>query len=637
MSTHTPVKIYAIFHLNLAFSSIDVDAHADVISRCYWPLLDIIEQENIPLGIELTAYTLECVQSIDPAWVEKLKTLLSKNKCEVLASGDSQIIGPLIPAKLNTHNLLLGQKSYLALLGVAPTVAYINEQAVSSGLLDIYLDCGFEAVVVEWDNPFSHNPDWPAERLCRPQSLRTASNRKIKVIWNNAIAFQKLQRYAHGELILNDYLKYLDKAIKPTTQVFSIYGSDAEVFDYRPGRYKSEASQNTESKEWRRLSDVFTTLKHSDKYNWCLPRETLSQWKENNALSISTASHPISVKKQTKYNITRWGLSGRNDLYFNSYCHSQLKNYSNQDTSDEDWKQLCRYWASDLRTHITTTRYSNLISRIGQHDELPTENNAGDAFTLEYDSDRKRLNIASQHVRLILNANRGLSVESLAFVSQDFTPVSGTLTHGYFDHIRYSADYYSNHLVMERFRERDRVTDLSHAIHNVTDNNTITTRIQTPYGELLKWYQLKGESLTCGFKFASDIRPEASLRLGFITLLNSSERPWFSCHNGGYTREHFNVTEDVDHGAPVSSIVSASSALGATTGEFFFGSNNKGLRLEWDPSICAALPMVSSKKINDEYLNRFWFSLVEADETLKPGGSLPSFSYRICPSEKPSD
>ncbi len=636
MSVNNPIKIYAVFHLNLAFSSIDLSAHADVISRCYWPLLDIIEQHNIPLGIEITAYTLECVQNVDPLWVDKLKQLLSENKCELLASGDSQIIGPLIPAELNTQNLLLGQKSYMALLACKPTVAYINEQAVSSGLLDIYLDCGFEAVVVEWDNPYSHNPDWAAERLCRPQRLLTASNRSIKVIWNNAIAFQKLQRYTHGELVLDDYLKYLDQAIKPTTQAFSIYGSDAEVFDYRPGRYKSESSQNPEKKEWARLNELFTKLKSSDKYHWCLPRETLSLCKETEALSISTPSHPISVKKQAKYNITRWGLSGRNDIYINTYCHSKLKNNRDRTTSDEDWKQLCRYWASDLRTHITSTRYSDLITQIGQHEVLPSESNAGDAFVLDYDTERKRLNISSKHVRLVLNVNRGLSIESLAFASQSFSPVSGTLPHGYFDHIRYSADFYSNHLVMERFRERDRVTDLSTALHKITDNNTITTRIQTPHGELLKWYQLKGESLECGFKFASDTRPEASLRLGYTTLLNCSERPWFACHNGGYTREHFDVADDVDHGAPVSSIVSASSALGATTGEFFLGNGDQGLRLEWDASSCAALPMVSSKKINDEYLNRFWFSLIEADETLKTGGNLPPFSYRIYPSQKPS-
>jgi len=41
--------------------------------------------------------------------------------------------------------------------------------------------------------------------------------------------------------------------------------------------------------------------------------------------------------------------------------------------------------------------------------------------------------------------------------------------------------------------------------------------------------------------------------------------------------------------------------------------------------------MISSQKINDNYLNRLWFSLIEADETLKEDGYLPSFEYSISP------
>jgi len=37
------MKLYAIFHLNLMFSSIPEADREKVISRCYWPLLDLIE------------------------------------------------------------------------------------------------------------------------------------------------------------------------------------------------------------------------------------------------------------------------------------------------------------------------------------------------------------------------------------------------------------------------------------------------------------------------------------------------------------------------------------------------------------------------------------------------------------------
>ena len=132
----TPVKIYAIFHMNLAFSSIEQESHLEVVQRCYWPLLHLIET-GIPLGLEMTAYTLEAIQSVDPDWIKCFKTLLNENRCELIASGDSQIIGPLVPADVNRHNLRLGQITYNNILGYKPTIAYLNEQAVSAGIVDV--------------------------------------------------------------------------------------------------------------------------------------------------------------------------------------------------------------------------------------------------------------------------------------------------------------------------------------------------------------------------------------------------------------------------------------------------------------------------------------------------------------------
>jgi len=33
------LNLFALFHLNLAFSSIEEEQRGDVIARCYWPLL----------------------------------------------------------------------------------------------------------------------------------------------------------------------------------------------------------------------------------------------------------------------------------------------------------------------------------------------------------------------------------------------------------------------------------------------------------------------------------------------------------------------------------------------------------------------------------------------------------------------
>ena len=31
------LNLYAVFHLNLTYSSIEEEQHSDVIRRCYWP------------------------------------------------------------------------------------------------------------------------------------------------------------------------------------------------------------------------------------------------------------------------------------------------------------------------------------------------------------------------------------------------------------------------------------------------------------------------------------------------------------------------------------------------------------------------------------------------------------------------
>lgn len=627
------VALYNVFHLNLAFSSIESEQHGEVISKCYWPLLRLV-QEGIPIGIEMTAYTLEAIQQVDKLWVLEFKLLLQRGMCELIASGDTQIIGPLVPAKVNNANLRLGQDTYHLLLGVRPKVAYINEQAVSAGLLDVYIDQGFIAVVVEWDNPFSHNPNWNNTLLNRPQSLKAASGRTIKVIWNHAIAFQKFQRYVHGELTLEDYLCYLVKVLKPDTLAFPVYGSDAEVFDFRPGRYQTEMTQF--EGEWRRISSLFNTLASMDEYHWQLPGHVLKLWQKSDALAITNAEHPVSVKKQAKYNITRWGLSGRNDLRLNSQCFAKLaKLEQSRQATEQDWRELCRSWASDLRTHLTTKRYQaqNLEPVVSSPPIFKPWDSHPD-IQIDYDTERRRLNIRTPNLHLSLNGNRGLAIDKLAFKSHSFKPILGTLSHGYFDHISYGADFYSNHLLLERFRARDRIADLNRVDYQLgssAGNLVIYCRQKLKSGGIIKWYRIENESLHSGFFFEEKQRPEASIRLGYITLLDCENRAWYETNFGGEQEEFFDIKTDMDQGAAVSSIVSANGAIGATAGKIRFGSSQLGVRLIWDPATCAALPMISSKQINNKYLNRLWFSLAEADETLKEGGDLLDFSLCITP------
>ena len=61
------LNVLSLFHLNLAFSSIEEEQRPDVIARCYWPLLRLPDAIGAPIAIEATGYTLETIHAIDPA------------------------------------------------------------------------------------------------------------------------------------------------------------------------------------------------------------------------------------------------------------------------------------------------------------------------------------------------------------------------------------------------------------------------------------------------------------------------------------------------------------------------------------------------------------------------------------------
>ncbi|HRR42652.1 MAG TPA: hypothetical protein P5244_15580, partial [Syntrophales bacterium] len=62
------LKLYTIFHLNLAYSSIEEEQRPEVIRRCYWPLLKLVRDYSLPFGVEATGYTLEEINRLDPNW-----------------------------------------------------------------------------------------------------------------------------------------------------------------------------------------------------------------------------------------------------------------------------------------------------------------------------------------------------------------------------------------------------------------------------------------------------------------------------------------------------------------------------------------------------------------------------------------
>ena len=487
-----------------AFSSVEEDQRSAIVERCYWPLLRLAKKHSLPFGIEASVCTLELIQQIDPNWIAELRHLIHHGSCEFIGSGYAQLIGPLVPFEVNRANLQLGMDSYESILGVRPSIALVNEQAYSAGLVPLYSEAGYRALIMEWNNASRSHRDWPSEFCYYPQKATGLLDSDITLIWNQSIAFQKFQRYVHGAISIDQMLSYLYRHTTNETRCFPLYGNDAEIFGFRPGRFMTEAP--LQDGEWDRIEALVLMLSNNSKFSWAAPSSILnfnSSAHSHNTLTLESINQPIPVKKQDKYNITRWALTGRDDLSINSTCHRIFQSLSsNILSSSSDWKELCYLWSSDFRTHITKKRWNNYIKRLGlfeakwvnpPHKSLDKDHAAlTESTNLYYSRDGHLINVSTQNLNIIFNARRGLAVES--FLDKRFasSPMFGTIHHGHFDDISWGADYYSGNIVFQS-PGKHQITDLMLTQPDIYQNGSILTLradIPTPLGPITKTWSV---------------------------------------------------------------------------------------------------------------------------------------------------
>ncbi len=621
------LNLFALFHLNLAFSSIEEEQRSEVIARCYWPLLELAQKHG-PIGIELTGFTLEEIARRDPEWLGRMRALLDSGKVELIGSGYAQIIGPLVPGRVTEANLRLGNQIYERLLGTRPRLALVNEQAYASGLVGLYLDAGYDAILMDWDNPGSQHPEWDGDTRYRPQRALGADGRSIGLLWTNTVAFQKLQRFAHGDVARGEFVDYV-RSQRGVERALCIYSSDAEIFDFRPGRYKTEESNS--GQEWQRMGDAFAALAAEPDLVLAAPSDLLaSQPALGRApLRLETASVPVPVKKQRKYNLSRWAVTGRDDLGINAACERIYRGVADDDRT---WKELCYLWSSDFRTHITDKRWAAYCIRLRAAEArwvshptcAPTSaSGGGGSSVLETD---RHIDIVTPSLTARLDRRRGLAIENLHFAGQAHAALGG-LPHGHFDDIALQADWYTGDCVFEAPGEH-KITDLewceaqrtTHADGSVTMRATIAT----PKGPIEKTLHFHAGKPHVDFDLAFHWHDwgRGSLRLGHFTLLPDAFQ-WtklsLTTHNGGKVSETISLAgQSVDHGAPVSFLVSASHGIGMTEGFVEVGDEETRVRVCVDREIAPLLGLVTHRQSGGSLFCQLVLSALELDETRKP-------------------
>ena len=622
-------NVYTVWHLNLSFSSLETTQRTEVINKCYWPILKMAEREGLKFGLEATASTLEMILDLDPLWIETLKKLIALGKVEFIGSGWSQVIGPLVPSLVTQRNIQLGSAAYKLLIGVNPSIYLLNEQVWAPGLIDIYANEGVRALVMEWENPFSANPYWDRELRLQPQVGR-GINQSMPIIWNHSIAFQKLQKMAHGDISLDEWMEWFTHEMQSAEEIgICIYGGDAETFDFRANRFETEGT--TDSGEWLRIEAAFE-IAMAQGFRFILPSDFLKRYNYEDMLSLnlSNAAMPLPTKKQAKYNPLRWAVGGRDAFRANTTCEKilcLLKDNSDQVT-DQDWRTLLDLWGSDFRTHITESRWDSWVNtskellqkfdNVVGFEKIELENDF-----IVYESDGY-LTVSNKELRCVLNLRRGLAIDSLFFLKISEEPLIGTIRHGELHHIEWNADFYSGEFVVD-LPGKHKITDLERVAPVVANNETglaITAIIQTKLGPINKSIIFSGRDtpkLTMKYHLDWETIPPCTMRFGDIVLIPASfERSslFVETHNGGEQRDRFELDSiEVDHGRYWSPLISARNCLGVTEGELVIGDRHKAIQVNINRGLSSTPALMTNASVMESYFTRIQFTARELDDT----------------------
>jgi hypothetical protein len=177
----------------------------------------------------------------------------------------------------------------------------------------------------------------------------------------------------------------------------------------------------------------------------------------------------------------------------------------------------------------------------------------------------------------------------------------------------------------------------------VTDLDWATTRVErladsgmrvhgevgTPLGPIRKVMEFSATDPRIDFaiEFGWQTWGRGALRLGHITLLPDAfdkNDLGFSTTNGGYVTEHFSLDgHTVEHGAPVSFLVSASCALGMTEGWAELADRRHGLRVEVDRAEAPLIGLLVHRVSGGQLFCQLMLSAMELDDTRKPAHYRP--------------
>tara|TARA_B100000965_G_scaffold350585_1_gene324568 strand:- start:1235 stop:3106 length:1872 start_codon:yes stop_codon:yes gene_type:complete len=615
------------------FSALSVSDREIIIDICLEKLIKLAKAGYI-FGIQISGVSLDIIQELRPNQLAKLKEILKFKNVELIGNGYSQIVQPLAPWIVNLKNQEIGKKRYADLLECTPNIATINEMAFSAGSTISFLENGYDAVLMEWNNCYKNNPEWDDKIQFFTQNAQLGNNKSIEIIWGNSVVFQKFQRYVHGEQSLEEYINWLKENYDDDTGYLCLYCSDAEIFGFRPRRYGTEL--NPEYDEWLRIEKLFSKLS-SLSMKTILPSQARELKNENNSkdLIIESSKEPIIVKKQLKYNINRWALSGKNDFELNTKCYRLFNAMIKTETNQEDWENLCKLWSSDLRTHIENRRWEQSMILLESMEKKYLQPKKVKKLTAE--SDHKILNekivqLTNEGNELKVDTYKGGSILNWRVDGKD---IMGTIPHGYFNDIAYAADFYSGHSVIEQQGEHI-VSDLGN-VTNIAKSSINSIYIDQTINKIKfkkKLSLISPNSISLEQEINLPNRKKEVIRNAIFTFLPEAwenKSLYFKTYLGGEIEEEFRIKDNfINQIENLNQLVTGLRGFTSTEGILKVGDREKELHFRYDMTQAALMPKIFFHKIEEnKFLFRINFVGQELDETFRESDKDQKFKHKI--------
>ena len=269
-------NVTVTLHWNTDYAEFPRSEFPTVTAKSYEPMIKAIEEwQDGKICFNITGHTFEYLQKNNPELIDRIKTLVKNDIVEILASGYSHPILPLLPRKRVETQLVDHINQIKKLFGDKPKGIWPPELAVSPSVLAQIQKLGIDWTIIDYEhyllsqhfgndlNPFERrepsitellvNAFWAkgikmliaylkafrvltkanAAQIYPIRRIMINSKSTMKALLSS-VSWSNSTQFALGEATgLYTTKRHLKSVLKADTKYLSLYCGDIEFFGYR--------------------------------------------------------------------------------------------------------------------------------------------------------------------------------------------------------------------------------------------------------------------------------------------------------------------------------------------------------------------------------------------------------------------